>query len=259
MSEQIQISQETNERFLTALHTNDLQAVTALVAEFGTEVYLTLKTQEQHDEGEETYLVEIHGTPLPMAAWLEKESIAMSLVHLGAVPASYGYAREGSFGWDACSVMTMERALTSGMLELVRALMDGPHLIDWSDFNYVDQDDWGAARPGPTQFESIRTRPDLLSMFETIGIFRGLIAADTIATVRAEPHGGFVVTVNEESLGTYSGMPAALEAIWNFAGLIATPDPYDPFGDIESMLLDEAAALAPVFLVPQPLSDEIRF
>lgn len=241
MSEPIEISQENNDRFLAALQAGDSPALKTLVEEFGTEVSLHLETREQHGGSEEFYQLEIRGTPLSIAAWLKKETLAVFLVQQGAVPGFYGYAREGSFGWDSCSVATMERALTADMSALVAALMQGPHLINWSEVHYVDEDDWGSARRRPTLFENIRAEPEALLLFEKIGLFRGIVDTDTVVGVKPDGCGSFTVTLNDESLGTCEGMQAALDTIWVRAGLTATPIPYNPLDEMDEEPFDELA------------------
>jgi hypothetical protein len=202
-------SQLTAAQFLAAIRADDIDALKRLVLRHGTEIDLV------YEYAGRTTQVEVQGSPLAVAACLKKDLLAAFLVRKGA---NHGYAlhtcRTATF-MHTQSVVPMQLAAHFGLPRLCSALMDAG-CVDWLEHNYSEDSDTGYSETDPLLL-TLSSNQDAMSLFETVGVFRGTFGSRFFEVV-GRP-GDFQVIVDDElQRQGLACIKEALEWIWESLG-----------------------------------------
>lgn len=211
------VSESVQKQFLAAIDSSDLPALEALVQIHGTELPLHLHLDKNREDG--LAHIDLQGTALNIAAYLQKETLAVYLAGQGAFHLPAQYSIENCAGWESFAVMPIEQATSFGMKDLTQALMNGTRPIDWSAASQHDRDDWGGSRPGQIVFTALTGSPKNMEFIGKTGLFRGLVEGVLVRVVEAKP--GFDVFIDEKLVCNQATMSAGLLAVREALGLEA--------------------------------------
>lgn len=196
-------------QYLKAICADDLNALKKLVLNHGTEIDLVYEHVGRSTQ------VQVHGSPLAVAACLKKDALAAFLVRKGA---SHGYAlhvcRTASFTHTQ-SVVPMQMAALFGLVRLCSALMDAG-CVDWLEHNYSDDSEAGYRETSPLLL-TVSSSEQAVSLFEGLGTFRGMLGSRFVEVVECSGE----LQVKVDHAPQRQGLPSmkeALEWVWERIG-----------------------------------------
>jgi hypothetical protein len=198
------------QQFIDAIAGDNLDALQHLVQQHGTELNLLFRRVTDDGNGPEVTL-DLDGTPLNMAATLQREALAVYLVERGAIHSEAVFTSDDGNGWDSHTVKPMEQATSFGMAMLTRALMNSATPVDWTSPGWRDRDDWPASRTTPGSFLGLLDHPDIMTFIGTTGLFRGLVDGHLVQVRATEA--GFVIHTDGVPQGSFPTMADSLYAV----------------------------------------------
>lgn len=208
------------QQFIDAIAGDDLAALQRLVPVHGTEIRLGFRRIEKN--AEDSVTLDLDGTPLNMAATLQREALAVYLVEMGAVPDQATFTSDDGHCWACHTVTPIEQATSFRMVKLTQALMNSASLTDWTCPGRRDLQDWPSSRALPGIFFGLLDNQDVMAFFGSVGVFRGLV--DGVRVDILKDAGGFALQLNGAPCGRYPTMANSLQAVRDLL-LVTAPPP----------------------------------